>query len=218
MSELQLQPRFEATSAAGAMLMRHVGKPVVLGYMLVGLGTSTAQAERPMRLTAVGQTTAGVAVAGLPTASAALGELRRLTGLTWDQLARVFKVSRRSLHFWASGKPMAATNEEHLQRMLAVARKIDRGSATATRAALFGGRDGRSLPFDLLAAGDYERVVSLLGSAETPRVKPPSLSTAARAARAPLKPEELVGALHDPMHPVSGPLRASKAVAVRRRK
>jgi hypothetical protein len=219
MSELQVQPRFEATSASGAMLMRHVGKPVVLGYMLVGLGTSTAQAaERPMGSTAVGQTTSGAAVAGSPTANASLGELRRLTGLTWDQLARVFKVSRRSLHFWASGKPMAAANEEHLQRMLAVARKIDRGSASATRAALLDARDGGSLPFDLLAAGDYERVVSLLGSAETPRVRPPSLSAAVRAARAPLKPEELVGALHDPIHPASGPLRASKAVAVRRRK
>lgn len=36
-------------------------------------------------------------------------------------------------------------------------------------------------------------------------------------ARAPLKPEELVGALHDPIHPVSGQLRSAKAVAVRRR-
>ncbi len=219
MTELQLHPRFEATSAAGAMLMRQVGRPAVLGCMLVGLGTSTVQAaERPMRSTMVGQTTAGAAIDGSPAASSALGELRRLTGLTWDQLARVFKVSRRSLHFWASGKPMAANNEEHLQRMLAVARKINRGSATATRASLFDAREGGSLPFDLLAAGDYERVVSLLGSAETPRVKPPRLTAAARAARTPLKPEELVGALHDPIHPVSGPLRAAKAVAIRRRK
>jgi hypothetical protein len=218
MTELQLQPRFEATSAAGAMLMLQAGIPVVLGCMLVGLGTSTVQAaERPMR-SMVGQTTAGAAIHGSPAANAALGELRRLTGLTWDQLARVFKVSRRSLHFWASGKPMAANNEEHLQRVLAVARKIDRGSATATRAALFAAREGGTLPFDLLAAGDYERVVSLLGSAETPRVRPPRLTAAVRAARSPLKPEELVGALHDPIHPVSGQLRAAKAVAIRRRK
>ena len=219
MTELPLQPKFEATSAAGAMLMRQVRKPVVVGCILVGLGTSTAQAaERPMHSTTVGQTTAGTPVDASPTASASLGELRRLTGLTWDQLARVFKVSRRSLHFWASGKPMAATNEEHLQRMLAVARRIDRGSAGATRAALFDAREGGSLPFDLLAAGDYERVVSLLGTEATLRVRPPSLSAAARAARAPLKPEELVGALHDPIHPVSGPLRTAKAVAIRRRK
>ena len=86
-------------------------------------------------------------------AGAVIGELRRLSGLTWDQLARLFGVSRRSVHFWASGKPMAPSNEEHLRRLLAVVRKVDRGSARANRAILLGAdEDGISL-FDLLAAG-----------------------------------------------------------------
>jgi len=145
-------------------------------------------------------------------AGTAIGELRRLSGFTWDQLARLFNVSRQSLHFWASGKPMAPSNEEHLQRLLAVVRKIDRGSASANRTALLGVREDGSLPFDLLAVGDYDRVLSLLGPGEAHRVSPPKLSDEARAARAPRPPEELVAALQDRIHPTSGRLLAAKAV------
>jgi len=128
---------------------------VLVGRILAELGTSTAYArsrdmvsrsERPVE-----QTTAGASVLLAEPAAAAIGELRRLSGFTWDQLARLFNVSRRSLHFWASGKPMAPSNEEHLQRLLAVFRKIDRGSASANRTALLGVREDGSLPFDLLA-------------------------------------------------------------------
>ena len=166
----------------------------------------------------VEHTTAGAAVVVAEPAGAAIGELRRLSGFTWDQLARIFDVSRRSLHFWASGKPMAPNNEEHLQRLLSVVRKIDRGSASANRAALLGVREDGSLPFDLLAAGDYERVLSQLGQGKARRAAPPKLSEEARAARAPRPPEELVGALQDRIHPTSGRLRAAKAIAVSRRK
>src|SRR4030065_864926 len=36
----------------------------------------------------------------------AIAEIRRLTGLTWGQIAEIFDVSRRTIHFWASGKPL----------------------------------------------------------------------------------------------------------------
>lgn len=222
MSSLKMRPRFNATSAAGAMLMRQVREPMLVGCMLAGFGTSTAYALlRDIALRSqrtAGQTTAGASVSVAAPDGAAIGELRRLSGFTWDQLARLFNVSRRSLHFWASGKPMAPSNEEHLQRLLAVVRKIDRGSASANRAALLGVRQDGSLPFDLLAAGDYDRVLSLLGPGEARRVAPPRLSDEARAARAPLPPEELVGALQDRIHPTSGRLLAAKAVRIPRRK
>jgi DNA-binding transcriptional regulator YiaG len=197
-------------------------QPVVLGCMLAGFGTSTAYAlpasGNPQWQYRVEQTTAGARVEALQPAGAAIGELRRLSGLTWDQLARVFGVSRRSLHFWASGKPMAPSNEEHLQRVLAVVKKIDRGTASANRAALLGGREDGSLPLDLLVAKDYERVRSLLGEGDARRVQLTKLSKEARAARAPRPPEELVGALQDRIHPTSGRLRAAKAIAIPRRK
>jgi transcriptional regulator with XRE-family HTH domain len=187
--------------------------------MLAGLGTSTAYAFPPDQvicpLHPVEQTTAGGSIIVAAPAGAAIGELRRLSGFTWDQLARIFNVSRRSLHFWASGKAMAATNEEHLQRLLSVVRKIDRGSAGANRAALLSAREDGSLPFDLLVAGDYDRVLSLLGPNEARRVLPPKLSEGARAARAPRSPHELVGALQNRIHREDGTARAARSVRVR---
>lgn len=218
------EPRslFDSTSAAGAMLMRQVREPVIVGCILVGLGTSTAYAPPPDVILRsqrpIEQTTAGVSVLVTQPAGAAISELRRLSGLTWDQLARLFNVSRRSLHFWASGKPMTPSNEEHLQRVLAVVRKINQGSASANRTALLGACEDGNLPFDLLAAGDYERVLSSLGLGAARRIAPPRASEGAHTARAPRRPEELVGALQDRIHPTSGRLLAAKAVRIPRRK
>jgi len=87
MSSLETRPAFESTSAAGAMLMRQVREPVLVGCMLAGLGTSTAYAlPRDTELWSrrpVEQTTAGAAVAVAEPAGAAIGELRRLSGFTW---------------------------------------------------------------------------------------------------------------------------------------
>ena len=219
MSSLQMRPAFDATSAAGAMLMRQVREPVLIGLILTGIGTSTAYAHPPdvvlRSQRTADQTTTGASVSLAAPSGAAIGELRRLSGLTWDQLARLFNLSRRSLHFWASGKTMAPSNEEHLQRLLAVVRKVDRGSASANRALLLGGREDGSLPIDLLAAGEYERVLSLLGSGEARRISPPKLADEARAARARRTPEELVGALQDRIHRDGGTARAAKSVRVR---
>lgn len=219
MNSLEIRSKTEATSAAGAMLFKQASGPVLVGLMLVGFGTSMAHTlptytALPSQRVA-DQTTAGTTVAPAAPLSAAIGELRRLSGLTWDQLARLFSVSRRSLHFWASGKPMSQSNEEHLQRILGVMRIIDRGSASENRALLLGAREDGSLPFDLLASADYDRVLSLLGPGNGRRVAPPKLSDEARAERAQQSPEELVGALHDRIHRDSGKVRAAKSVRVR---
>src|SRR5258705_499244 len=76
-------------------------------------------------------------------------------------------------------------------------------------------REDGSLPFDLLAAGDYESVLSLLGPNEARRVVPPKLSEGARAARAPRRPDELVGALQNRIHREGGTARAARSVRVR---
>lgn len=212
----------ESTSAAGAMpALRQVREPVLVGIMLVGLGTSSAHTlpEEPLRQTSpsVDQTTAGASAAPATPTSTAIAELRRIAGLTWDQLARLFQVSRRSVHFWASGKPMAPTNEEHLQRVLAVVRKIDRGSVGANRTVLLGACQDGSIPFDLLIARDYDRVLTLLGRGKARRASLPKLSQEARAARTPRPPEELVDALQDGIHPTSGRLLTARPIKATRR-
>ena len=92
MTSVQLRPTFDSTSAAGAML-RQIREPVLVGFMLAGLGTSSAQAipaEMVLRSPrSAEQTTAGAPIVIADHAGAAIAELRRLSGFTWDQLARI---------------------------------------------------------------------------------------------------------------------------------
>jgi len=218
-SDLGTPLSFHSTSAAGPMRLRQVVAPLVLGLMLVGIDTSTTSAipnVAPYWQFPAGQTTSGAQVPlAVASAGTTIGELRRLSGLTWEQLAHLFNVSRRSVHFWASGKPMALSNEEHLRRLLTVVRKVDRGSARANRAVLLGASEGGISPLDLLAAREYERVLSLLGSDDGYRASPPKISKDVRTLRAPQPPEELVGALQDRIHHDEGTVRVAKSMRIR---
>jgi len=191
-------------SATSAGYASNAQTYVIVGQILAGAGTTTIEA---FEVISPPQTNSG-SVVDAPSANGALSELRRLSGLSWDQLSHIFGVSRRALHFWASGKPMARSNEEHLQRVLAVVRSIDRGSAAANRTALVEALEGDNNALDLLAAHDYDRVASAASR----------VSASARRARAPRRPEELVGALHDRVHQDQGPSRPARSVRVDPRK
>ena len=204
----------------GSMLMRQMIQPVLVGVMLAGIGTSAASslpAELvPQALQPAQQTTSGKPVAGIQS-GAAIAELRRLSGLTWDQLARLFSVSRRALHFWASGKPMMPTNEEHLQRLLSVLRKIDRGSASANRRELLAAREDSAIALDLLQERQYDAVVSLISTTTAvTRISTPKLAPQALALRTPPPPEKLIDALQDRIHQDLGTVRIAKSVRVKR--
>lgn len=119
-----------------------------------------------------------------------IAELRRVSGLTWDQLARVLGVARRSLHFWASGKPMLPANEERLHRVLATIRTIDRGDAAENRRILLRADRGGVIALDLLAAGRVDEVIRLVGTVAAPRA-PVAVAISDRA-RARRRPQPLV--------------------------
>lgn len=55
------------------------------------------------------------------------------SGLTWEQLARLFGVSRRAVHHWASGGRMNAMNEEQLGEITDVVGKLPAGSPAERR-------------------------------------------------------------------------------------
>lgn len=76
-----------------------------------GLVISTAISD-PMTSEAGAEKLSGTA--------AAIREVRERAGLTWEQLARLFGVSRRSVHLWAGGGRMTAANEESLLRVAAL--------------------------------------------------------------------------------------------------
>lgn len=145
-------------------------------------------------------------------------EIRRLTGLTWEQLAKLFNVSRRTLHFWASGKRLNSFNEEQLNLLLDTIRYIDRGSASLNRNLLLMPiKDGKS-PFDFLIAGKYQEVKNILGSGNVPqKPKLNPLSEEALKLRRPLSPEILIDALQEPIHRGVGRSRPAKSVRSRKK-
>jgi DNA-binding transcriptional regulator YiaG len=78
--------------------------------------------------------------------------LHNASGLTWEQLARLFGVSRRAVHHWASGGNMTARNIETLTSLMRTV------SALA-------GSDPASRRMEILMPGDngtslYERLLS----------------------------------------------------------
>ena len=183
---------------------------------LVLQGTASVETwPHPIEVSpAVEQTSTGRTDFSAP--QAAIAELRRRSGLTWDQVARLFGVARRSVHFWASGKALSATNEERLGRLLAVIRLIDQGGARETRSALMTALGDGTIPFDLLVADKLDEVVARV-ELVTKRaiVELPPLAPAEHAARMPISPELRVGALHDTIHRDSGRARGAKVAKVK---
>lgn len=132
----------------------------------------------------------------------ALLELRRLSGLTWDQMARLFGVNRPQLLAWASGQPAGQAATERLNRLLKVVRYVDRGSAEQNRLALCGEGD---LLFDGPASDTLDAVKSRLGQGPGRRdIRRRPLSPQARAARRPLPPEVVTGQLDGCVHTETG--------------
>lgn len=207
-----------STSAAGAMLAEEQPHESFLVVIATDSGTSPERvpSEMSYSLRPIQHTNAGVSITSAGSASVAISELRRLSGLTWEQLARLFRVSRRSLHFWASGKAMTPANEEHLQRLIVVLRKVDRGSSAANRTALITADRNGVVPFDLLADERYDFALAMLGQAQHPApTGPPSLAEKVKLERAPRSPEELIDALHDRVHRETGTARPAKSVRTR---
>ena len=207
-----------STSALGAM--RHPSTHSLIGsrIFMIRSSTSTSRATANQELlAAVEMTTSGIT---LPSASSpeatqkALGELRRLSGLTWEQLAKLFNVSRRSLHFWASGQPLSRFNEEQLNRLLGTIQYIDRGSASLNRSLLL--KPDNPL-FDLLIAGRYEEFKQLVGVGNAPqKLQSGSLSEDVYSARMPQNPADLVDALQDPVHREVGQSRPARTARSRK--
>ena len=95
------QQDLPSTSTAGPMnTWPGVPGAVVIGSMLVSAGPSgmgaMADVKTPVESSPSTETGSSISVSRSTTASA-IGELRRLRGLTGDQLARLFPTSRRAL-------------------------------------------------------------------------------------------------------------------------
>lgn len=161
------------------------------------------------------EVTAPVAVlAQDPSAADLIAELRRISGLTWQHVARLFDVDRRAVHFWASGRPMSDANAEHLSRLLVLLRQVDRGVPSKVREWLLAPPPEGVVPLESLAAKRYEDVVAPSLTGTTPK-RPLRISAEASAKRRPLSPHTLLQQ-ETPAKPSAQRLLASKPIKVKR--
>ena len=93
----------------------------------------------------------------------AIFELRRFTGLTWEELAKLLSVTRRSLHLWANGHPINAQNETRLRDLMSTMRALDRGTARENRALLMSPRPAGGVFSDLLRDKRFDEALLQAG-------------------------------------------------------
>lgn len=216
MNEVTVIASSSGTSSGGSMITRSLRVICLSGAFYIG-GTHSAVASSHSLSydPAFHQTNSGLTAEQETPVGPAIMELRRLSGMTWEQLASLFEVSRRTVHFWASGKALNSYNEEKLYRVLSIIRQVDRGTAQENRELLFTAQAGGIVPIELIRAGHYAEVLRLLGEAvfERPTLTP--LSEAAWNARRPANPGLLVGALQNRIPVSVGRTRMARATRVR---
>lgn len=143
-----------------------------------------------------------------------VAELRRISGLSWQHIARLFNVDRRAVHFWASGRPMSDANAEHLSHLLVLLRQIDRGVPSKMREWLLAPFDDGVTALELLATKRYDQVLISEPGGMAPK-RPPRVSADAAAAKRPLPPQALLQQ-EFPAKPSAQRLLASKPIKVKR--
>ena len=98
-----------------------------------------------------------------PVASSRIRRLKEESGLTWDQVRRLFGVSLRSVHLWASGTRMNARNGERLATLEQIVSNLEATAPEQRREALLcsptGG--GRSMFQQLILAANHSAPVDI---------------------------------------------------------
>ena len=166
-----------STNTTGARvtspLRRQGGKYLLLGAALttsIALGTSAIPSLTLPASTSAwsGVVTPLVAPEGL-TSGQLLRRLRDATNLTWDQLAKAFGVSRRSVHHWLSGEKLSAHNLELLARFDRLVTAFKGNSPDETRLALV-----RTDESGVSALDAFRRRSAVSGQIVSPRTGKPS--------------------------------------------
>ncbi len=208
-----------ATTALGAMT-RHTGKAILVLGALAATDMTTSReavaADYGPLWTNAGQSGGAVTAAQIPTTSSALMEIRRLAGLTWQEMGDLFGVSRRSIHHWVSGKPLSAGHERRVRVVLGELRRVDAGSAQTNRDRLFTVSEGRgdSL-FERLQAGETS-VVPASGTEILPMRRPPQSRRGSTEKLETHSPFDLMETLPG-RPPVKGKARGGRLIAKRSR-
>lgn len=196
--------RYTRTSAGGPIPRSGYRSPVAVTVAAVLTATApqesttagTCELPRIVERTSSGPVGQIRQVPAESTARAIL-EIRRRSGLTWEELGDLFDVSRRSVHHWASGKPVSAGNDRMIRRILAAVRRLDPGSPSGARAQLLAvdAVTGVST-FDSLKDGRFDEAMMRLEAVQAPERRRVPLSRKAQDARRPPAPVLLLEAEH----------------------
>ena len=161
--------------------------------------------------------TASLAPPNCVTVADRLREIRSVLGLTWEELAELFGVKRRSVHFWASGKRMTPVHAMRLESLHDFALIVDRGDSQVNHQLLITDLPEVGSPMRLLIDGNFAAAIRTVGLAPRPR------ATSERGHRVhtanddlPPPPGDLLDALHDPVGPTSGRRLRSKKIGAHR--
>jgi DNA-binding transcriptional regulator YiaG len=72
----------------------------------------------------------------LPELAKSVRSLHQRSGLTWDELAKIFGVTRRSLYNWSIGGQVSAANARAIAEVIRSLHEIDAGDPKITRSRL----------------------------------------------------------------------------------
>lgn len=134
----------------------------MLGYSATG-DASLSQRILPER-------TSSIPVGALPSpaspdsrssTSRSIMAIRRISNLTWDEVAKLFRVSRRTVHLWANGRHPSSDQERKIGRILGVLSSYQGLSPSSLREQLMASAKPGVLFFDLLCNNEFDTFRSL---------------------------------------------------------
>jgi transcriptional regulator with XRE-family HTH domain len=137
------------------------------------IALSIAFASRPGTLSAV-SVTSSAPPSIIPVAvPEVLQRLRRVSGLSWGEIAQAVGVSRRTIHNWLSGARLADVHLDRLLTLRQAVEKVEAGSGQATRDALLAPQaSGRSILEDLVLVARPRRRSLMSGISVADQVTP----------------------------------------------
>jgi transcriptional regulator with XRE-family HTH domain len=125
------------------------------------IASTSADYEVPLLPTTTQADPVGaLAVADRQPRASAIYEIRRLSGLTWDELAEMFGVTRQAANDWANGKAMKPANAHKVQAVLSAFRALPRTSAPQVRIALLATLPSGERPLDLIRTGAIDAAMT----------------------------------------------------------
>ena len=141
-------------------------------------------------------------------------KLRKISGLTWEQLAKLFNTTRRSLHYWSNGNSMTDENYYKLINILAAIESCDTGTPRQNRRFLLTPIEG-CIPFNLLEQERFDDFDQIKNYFNSNHIKP-KLSTAEIQARTPQPLDVLVNAKSERIHTEKRSKRKAKSKKIKK--